>query len=427
MKKQNTKNNQSIWKIMGWSVLVLMILLALPNSVYAIEPITDPYSGNPPTFPDPPGTPAVFSANTPASAEHVNKNFEILRAKTNEIIAELPTSGESPWTDLNPNIYYNGGNVGIGTSNPSELLHVQQASVDNPIAAFYDPSLSSGNFTSVLLGKDGTAGNAGVIKYVHSNSDGHQALELSVNTGGTLTLKKNGDVGIGTTNPVAALNVVTPNEAPVADLRNTYANGYGVYIQTQSTGTEYSLHVKSNGGSKSLLFVRNDGNVGIGTTSPTYALHVVGNTFTTGSYSSSDQRFKKNVHALGDSLEKLIQLRGVSFEWRAEEFPENRFKSGNDIGVIAQEMEKVFPEIVSTDEDGYKAVNYSKLVVPLIEATKSQQTMIEQQQQTIEQLTVLLQQAQKQMASMSQEIKNIKAVMHTMQESPKIQTAAFTP
>jgi hypothetical protein len=61
------------------------------------------------------------------------------------------------------------------------------------------------------------------------------------------------------------------------------------------------------------------------------------------------------------------RLRGVSFEWR-ENAPEGR--SGRDLGVIAQEVEAVFPELVHTDEQGFKRVNYMGLIAPLIEAVK---------------------------------------------------------
>jgi Chaperone of endosialidase len=61
------------------------------------------------------------------------------------------------------------------------------------------------------------------------------------------------------------------------------------------------------------------------------------------------------------------RLRGVSFEWR-EDLPSGH--SGPDLGVIAQEVEEVFPELVRTGEDGYKRVNYVGLIAPLIEAVK---------------------------------------------------------
>jgi Chaperone of endosialidase len=66
------------------------------------------------------------------------------------------------------------------------------------------------------------------------------------------------------------------------------------------------------------------------------------------------------------------------------------FSTGKQMGVIAQEVEKVFPELVTTNGDGYKRVNYIGLIPVLIESIKEQQTQIEKQNQKIEKLTQLV-------------------------------------
>ena len=68
------------------------------------------------------------------------------------------------------------------------------------------------------------------------------------------------------------------------------------------------------------------------------------------------------------ATEKIAQLRGVTWEWR-EDAPEDA-KEQPAIGVIAQEVEKVFPELVTTDEQGRKKVEYEGLIAPLIESVK---------------------------------------------------------
>lgn len=68
------------------------------------------------------------------------------------------------------------------------------------------------------------------------------------------------------------------------------------------------------------------------------------------------------------------RLRGVTFEW-TEDAPDGL--RGHDLGVIAQEVEEVFPELVSTDEQGYKRVNYAGLIAPLIEALKELDARVE--------------------------------------------------
>ena len=79
---------------------------------------------------------------------------------------------------------------------------------------------------------------------------------------------------------------------------------------------------------------------------------------------ASDKRLKQNVQTLESALDKVGQLRGVSFEWKDARQP------GTQIGVIAQEIETVLPELVLTNSEGYKSVAYSQITAVLIEAVK---------------------------------------------------------
>ena len=72
-----------------------------------------------------------------------------------------------------------------------------------------------------------------------------------------------------------------------------------------------------------------------------------------------------------------MRLQGVNFEWRKDEFPGRDFSPGKQLGFVAQEVEKVVPEAVNTDSEGYKAVAYEKLTAVLNEAVKEQQSQIE--------------------------------------------------
>ena len=120
------------------------------------------------------------------------------------------------------------------------------------------------------------------------------------------------------------------------------------------------------------------GDVSIGQT-----LNVVGNTLVQGTisafgdviaYSSSDIRLKDNVTVIESPLEKLSKINGVSFNWNDKQ---TAYEVGKkDIGVIAQEIEEVLPELVTTRDNGYKAVRYEKIVALLIEAVKEQQAQI---------------------------------------------------
>jgi hypothetical protein len=134
-------------------------------------------------------------------------------------------------------------------------------------------------------------------------------------------------------------------------------------------------------------YIRTTGNIGIGGNySNTYRLYIHGSAYCTGSWAGSDIRWKKNIEPLQQELPKILQLQGVHYRWRSNEFPEMGFDDHKQIGLIAQEVEKVFPELVNTDDNGYKAVSYEKLTVVLLEALKEQQKMIEEQQKSIEEL-----------------------------------------
>ncbi|MGQ0542054.1 MAG: tail fiber domain-containing protein [Blastocatellia bacterium] len=145
-----------------------------------------------------------------------------------------------------------------------------------------------------------------------------------------------------------------------------------------------------------------NGSVGIGTDSPAEKLDVAGDirvgflSGTTGCIEdrdgtviagtcSSDLRFKKNITSFGNILNNFTKLRPVNFFWRADEFPDKQFGKHESFGLIAQEAEEIFPELVATDEKGYKLVNYSKLPLLTIQAVKEQQAQIEEQRGRIEQ------------------------------------------
>ena len=92
----------------------------------------------------------------------------------------------------------------------------------------------------------------------------------------------------------------------------------------------------------------------------------------------SDGRYKSNITQLSNMLTSVLALRGVTYNWETEEFPNKAFTEDLQIGFIAQELEKIFPELVYTDKNGYKAVDYSKFTPILLEAIKEQQNLIEE-------------------------------------------------
>ena len=108
-----------------------------------------------------------------------------------------------------------------------------------------------------------------------------------------------------------------------------------------------------------------------------YEMRIVGTAHASVAFvSDSDERWKKNIVTYPTGLETVLKLRGVNFEYRVDEFPENGFETGVHIGFIAQELEKVVPALVHSDEKGFRGVDYSKVTPLLVEAIKEQQKLI---------------------------------------------------
>ncbi len=127
--------------------------------------------------------------------------------------------------------------------------------------------------------------------------------------------------------------------------------------------------------------VYTDGNVGIGNRNPSYKLDVTGKARFTSGYTTSDARYKTDITKLQNPLANLQKLRGVTYNWKDTDKDQSQ-----QIGVIAQEVETVYPQIVSSDDEGYKSVDYGKLSAVLLEAVKEQQNQIEELKARIEAL-----------------------------------------
>ena len=152
----------------------------------------------------------------------------------------------------------------------------------------------------------------------------------------------------------------------------TYGFGVGAYGQaTGTTGTQYGVY----------------GYAGGGTTN--YAVYASGLTYSTGGYSSSDAKLKKDIRVIDNALAKINQLQPRTYTFKTDEYKYMGLPSEQQYGFIAQELEQVFPEMVRDmqqpiDNDykkngmlTFKAINYTEMIPVLTQAVQEQQKQIE--------------------------------------------------
>lgn len=137
-----------------------------------------------------------------------------------------------------------------------------------------------------------------------------------------------------------------------------------------STATAYSVGASSN--------------LGVAVTNPDVRMVVNGNCKATRFVETSDATLKENVVPLDDALQALLAMRGVTYSLIVD--PESKVRGQRELGFIAQEVENVVPELVQTDPEGQKAIAYTRIVPLLIEAIKEQQDQIRTLRNRLEKL-----------------------------------------
>lgn len=293
----------------------------------------------------------------------------------------------SQWSGTTPgDIYYNGGNVGIGTASPTQKLDVSGniRSAGEIISTNANQfRMVQGNYW-VFWRNDGT--NTYLLVTNSSNQYGtwNALRPFTINNttgdasiGNTLYVQHGANVGIGIWAPTDKLDV-----NGYVRIRST--NGEGGTIRLDGNNGTISYIENINGTFRlinswwtaELFKVDQGGNTSV---AGTLTINGAGWVTSPAYYYSSDKNLKTNITPLNNALEKITSLSGYTFEWKNT--------GRKDIGVIAQEVEKVFPEIVSKNPStGYKTVEYGNLVAPLIEAVKEQQKQLDEQKQLIEKL-----------------------------------------
>ena len=310
------------------------------------------------------------------------------------------------------------GGLGLWTDTPQGTLHINSEYGGTQWTPFAIGKnlIIQGNGNNGLSLFDNTRANPWAI-YNYGGDiriSTMPALGDSVTSPGfEVTFKRSGNVGINTLTPASK-----------------FAVGGGVAIGTYAGTTA----APANG----LLI---SGNVLIGTaTDAGYKLRVNGTGYfdgalaaSGGAWSSSDRRFKKdivNVASTGNIMDKIRQLNGVYYHWRQAQFPERNFGGRRQVGVIAQDVEGIFPELVTTGPDGFKSVAYDKLSAVLIEGVKAQQNQLDEHDMQIkknkEDIVAI---RDKEIANLNQENSALKAKVSALEKfvSGWFQSTQVTP
>jgi hypothetical protein len=248
--------------------------------------------------------------------------------------------------------------------------------------------VSSTGSHNVFLGPSAGALEKGSNRLFIANSGADSSSALIYGEFVNKLLVFNAKVGIGTTIPTATLQIVNPGFAATTIIGGTVVGNTELTLGTSANvnGYCYIQSVKSFGSTNGDLIINNSGgNVGIGTTSPGYKLQVGiagdGSQARANAWNVlSDIRLKSDFVKIIDPLGIISSLRGFYYNWNIGT------DKSRQLGLSAQDVEKVLPEIVSEGSDGYLSVEYSKLTPVLIEAIKEQQQQIESTKQENQQL-----------------------------------------
>ena len=284
------------------------------------------------------------------------------------------TSGTLDWNDASNARSGNGYTLLEGDASNGPGPHTYF----HPFSFEYSSKNGSGNLTQFAIPYGATSHmNSGL--YMRGRYSGTWSNWMRI-----ISENNDGNVGIGTTSPEKRLHVYDSSDDNNAQIivqndSSSYSAVLWLKQTGNSSGSDWALASRSTGelgfyrneDSTDLMRLTSDGNLGIGTTNPgTYKLYVNGTAYSTGGWQSSDIRWKKDIHQIQNALDIVEHLEPVRFSWRQDEYPDIQFPQGKQIGFIAQQVEPYLPEVVHTNNDGYKAVAYQNITALNTQAIK---------------------------------------------------------
>ncbi len=281
------------------------------------------------------------------------------------------------------------GRLGIGTDNPADELEIvgnmrltgstRQINFENNgvVNSFIRSTDTGLQLNATLMPGDFGSISLGAKSRVSVNVAGQSAISI----------RDDANIGIGgETNPEHRLVIMDELSTTLQLINNS--SGTGI--------SDGLLMIHSVGGSSSIINAEDanlglgafcntffhiaDGNIGIGNNTPSFTLDVTGDVNITGELSSaSDRRLKRDFQELDGALEVIKALHPVSYEFRTEQFPDMELSTSRQMGLVAQELEEILPDLVAEgsevndiDGNGFtaKSVKYQELIPLLIKAVQ---------------------------------------------------------
>ena len=354
-------------------------------------------------------------ANTTTSWRMINDGSD-LKFQTN---ASKFVSG----TVYDQMVILSGGNVGIGVTDPFAKLDVNGIGLAAQSLGIRSYAPSAGGAAVAAFAGMSTTPSAG--QQIGLLATGNPAIAAAATTGGYAAIFSGGNVGIGITNPgslLAIKDTTTTGTATPFSISGSMNDAAGIVQMRIDAGLQgeakiglqsrsykqssidfadggYGIRIGIPGGANSFVIkdlsnnirmtVQGAGNVIIANLAGAGNRAVYSDASGTLTNSSSDISLKKNIADIPSELDPLAtlkRLRGVFFNWDNSKPQAANLGTQREMGMIAQEVEKVLPQVVGINSDGTKSIDYPKLSAFLIEVAKVQQSEIEKQQKAIDDL-----------------------------------------
>ena len=233
---------------------------------------------------------------------------------------------------------------------------IADGSVDN--TEFQYINSLSGNAQTQITGRLQTAGGTMTGSIVFPDDTGPAPSKIQMGAGTDMKIYSNGTDGV-----ISVLNALSVKNNDASETLFSATPNAGVSLRDNNV---IRLTTQSGG-------CQVTGALGVGTTSVGATAGEVRATNEITAYYTSDERLKENITTIEDALEKVNSIRGVEFDWKADHIKSRGGEDGyfvrkHDVGILAQDVKKVCPEVVAEKEDGTLGVKYEKLIGLLVQA-----------------------------------------------------------